>query len=443
MYAVVVADEMSLLCVSNKTREPASCSSSGARGDTSVTPLVLIFFSQLVLGIGTTLFHSLGQTYLDDHTKKTNAPFIMAMVMSLRMLGPAAGFAFSSFCLSLYIDPRLTPVITSQDPRWIGAWWLGWLVLGSMMLVLAFLMAWFPKQLPSKSTKAAAVAQQEMPDKNGGLLSPEVEPLTRDVSPEKDYDLASRRLSLLDEGFLESLKRLLQNKLLLYNIFAGVFYIMGESGAMTFSMKYVETQYHTSAAGASMISGTTLSHLCKGAEHIIHRCELKEVRMELLRSEGEGATRNPRENPPASGIVRHDSHMQKSRSDPAGNRTRFAYMGGSANVIAMVFGFLSSGFLIGKFKPRPKFVLGWNVLLGLVHVIGSVIYIFLGCEDKGLRGLDIATGKLNIVNECNSECGCEAIKYQPVCFPADGATFYSACHVGCHAATLGNNATAT
>ncbi|KAJ8870797.1 hypothetical protein PR048_027096 [Dryococelus australis] len=31
---------------------------------------------------------------------------------------------------------------------------------------------------------------------------------------------------------------------------------------------------------------------------------------------------------PASGIVRHDSHMRKSGSDPTGNRTRSALLGG-------------------------------------------------------------------------------------------------------------------
>ncbi|CAG2068372.1 unnamed protein product, partial [Timema podura] len=118
---------------------------------------------------------------------------------------------------------------------------------------------------------------------------------------------------------MDSLKGLLQNKLLIYNIFAGVFYVMGEAGTMTFSMKYMEIQYHTSAAGASMISG-------------------------------------------------------------------------SASVFAMIFGFLGSGYFIGRFKPRPRLVLGWNVILGAVHVIGSIIYIYLGCQDKGVYGLDPVTG---------------------------------------------------
>jgi hypothetical protein len=43
----------------------------------SIVPLFLIFFSQFVLGIGTSLYMTLGQTYLDDNTKKKNTPKLL------------------------------------------------------------------------------------------------------------------------------------------------------------------------------------------------------------------------------------------------------------------------------------------------------------------------------------------------------------------------------
>lgn len=54
----------------------------------SIVPLVLIFLSQFVLGIGNTLYYALGQTYLDDNTKKTNTPLLLSYAFSLRTLGP-------------------------------------------------------------------------------------------------------------------------------------------------------------------------------------------------------------------------------------------------------------------------------------------------------------------------------------------------------------------
>ncbi|KAJ8888678.1 hypothetical protein PR048_008170 [Dryococelus australis] len=45
-----------------------------------------------------------------------------------------------------------------------------------------------------------------------------------------------------------------------------------------------------------------------------------------------GEAGDPREGPPTSGIVRHGSHVRKSRSDPAGNRARFALVGGRVSM---------------------------------------------------------------------------------------------------------------
>jgi Organic Anion Transporter Polypeptide (OATP) family len=66
----------------------------------------------------------------------------------MKMLGPAVGYSIGSFFLKKYIDPSLTPTINNTDPRWLGAWWAGWAVLGSMLLVLAVLISMFPHTMP-------------------------------------------------------------------------------------------------------------------------------------------------------------------------------------------------------------------------------------------------------------------------------------------------------
>ncbi|KAJ8875314.1 hypothetical protein PR048_023209 [Dryococelus australis] len=52
-----------------------------------------------------------------------------------------------------------------------------------------------------------------------------------------------------------------------------------------------------------------------------------EVSMVQRRNERAREKRDPRENPPTNGIVRHDSYMRRS-GDPAGDRARFALVGG-------------------------------------------------------------------------------------------------------------------
>lgn len=71
----------------------------------------------------------------------------------MRTIGPAFGFILAYFCLNVYVDPTLHPIINEKDPRWIGAWWLGWIVLAVMMAILAWLLAMFPREL-QKSKKS-------------------------------------------------------------------------------------------------------------------------------------------------------------------------------------------------------------------------------------------------------------------------------------------------
>lgn len=83
------------------------------------------------------------------------------------MLGPPIGYSLASFSLKLYIAPTLTPVITNNDPRWLGAWWLGWLILASLLFVFGFLMALFPKTLPRAAARKemdSAKAKKDPPD---------------------------------------------------------------------------------------------------------------------------------------------------------------------------------------------------------------------------------------------------------------------------------------
>ena len=54
--------------------------------------------------------------------------------------------------------------------------------------------------------------------------------------------------------------RLLRNKLLLCNIWSGIFYILGGSAYITFITKYMEVQFQQSSAKASMVTGENLLH---------------------------------------------------------------------------------------------------------------------------------------------------------------------------------------
>lgn len=103
-------------------------------------PQILFFLAQLVGGVGGSLYYTLGVSYIDDNVKKSKTPALISLSYFLRMLGPAIGYSLASVFLKFYISPSLHPTITNSDPRWLGAWWLGWIVLGCILFVFAVLL---------------------------------------------------------------------------------------------------------------------------------------------------------------------------------------------------------------------------------------------------------------------------------------------------------------
>lgn len=50
--------------------------------------------------------------------------------------------------------------------------------------------------------------------------------------------------------------------------------------------------------------------------------------------------------------------------------------------VALVFsaiGVLLSGVIISKFKPKARYLAGWNILVDIVTVCGMLAYAFIGC----------------------------------------------------------------
>ncbi|XP_043494438.1 solute carrier organic anion transporter family member 74D isoform X2 [Polistes fuscatus] len=340
------------IAICPRMNEPEHCDDE-ALLDVSLLPRLLVFLSQFILGIGTTLYYGLGQTYLDDNTKKKNTPMLLGFTFALRTVGPAIGFLLGYGCLSLYIDPTLHPVITKKDPRWLGAWWLGWIILGVTMGMFSILIAMFPRDLPRPRNTL----------KKNGELPLKLEQALQEKSTRSSLSIKSTN-SLKQEHvptmreFPAAMKRLLTNWLLTCNNLSGVFYVLGASAYITFLAKYLEVQYNTSAAGGTVIAGPL-------------------------------------------------------------------------SLVGMVLGFLLSGLVISKFKPGPRPLLAWNVLVGVFFVAGQISFIFLGCSDVGIEGVDLKTMQMNLTSNCNAACNCEYVKYAPVCHEPSSTTFFSACHAGC------------
>ncbi|KAJ1528035.1 hypothetical protein ONE63_007956 [Megalurothrips usitatus] len=223
----------------DKMERKAMCSRDGSppiscdAEEGNLAPVVILFLAQLVSGIGGSLYYTIGVSYMDDNIKKDKTPALISFSYFLRMLGPCIGYALASVCLKLYISPTLTPTIDNTDPRWLGAWWLGWIVLAVLLFLFASVLGLFPRTLPRAAARRAA--QQDVQNKNG---EPEDQP----------------KASIRD--MLTTFKRLLQNPTLMCNNAASVFYFFGYMPYWIYMPKYIETQYRQSASSSSLVTGT-------------------------------------------------------------------------------------------------------------------------------------------------------------------------------------------
>ncbi len=164
---------------------------------------------------------------------------------SLRMIGPTIGYALARVFLSVYVNLTEQTTLKPSDPAWIGAWWLGksltrdapfrvfhpfhcfhwlgYLVIGIVQLGTGWSIALFPRRLP---TKSSVIRRQAV------------------------------RVRRTLKEFPAALKRLLTNKILVFNNLASAFYVFGIGGYLTFMPKYLETQFQQSAAQAGFLNGS-------------------------------------------------------------------------------------------------------------------------------------------------------------------------------------------
>jgi len=143
---------------------------------------------------------------------------LTAITIGVRILGPVCGFILGSLCTRLYINPLNAPLdYGPTDPRWLGAWWLGMLIISLLLMFSSILMFSFPSRL------------------------------------KKGQEIQMQRNKLRD--FPLALKRLLSNKILVLRTFSSVFHLLPISGLYTFLPKYLESQFRLAAFQANMVTG--------------------------------------------------------------------------------------------------------------------------------------------------------------------------------------------
>ncbi|XP_050689028.1 solute carrier organic anion transporter family member 74D-like [Eriocheir sinensis] len=215
--------------------------------------LSIFFLSLLGIGIGQTAAYNLGIPYIDDNIANQETPIYFAVTSGVRILGPTFGFVLGFVCTRLYVDPLADPGIEPTDPRWIGAWWLGLVVVAATLSLTSIAMFAFPRHLPRPRRRRHPPPPSHHLDPYQAV-APCPRPNTLAIPPRpRSRPMPRRNTSLTD--FARAVWRLLRNRILLLRTASNVLHILPIAGLYTFLPKYLESQFRLPVHSAALVSG--------------------------------------------------------------------------------------------------------------------------------------------------------------------------------------------
>ncbi|XP_046729896.1 solute carrier organic anion transporter family member 1C1-like [Silurus meridionalis] len=214
---------------------------------------VYVFLGNLLRGIGETPVMPLGLSYMDDFARQENTAFYIACIQSFGIMGPMVGFMLGSFCAKLYVDVGAVDLdsiaINYKDSRWVGAWWLGFLVTGAVML-LAGIPFWFlPRSLPKQGED-----DERMKSQVGSHEQESFIPIEKKKPPPSEKVEAVNVVAMAKD-FLPSLRRLFRNSVYVLIICTGLVQVNSFIGMITFKPKYLEQIFGQSPSRGIFLIG--------------------------------------------------------------------------------------------------------------------------------------------------------------------------------------------
>ncbi|MCJ8740616.1 hypothetical protein PDJAM_G00060970 [Pangasius djambal] len=277
-----------------------TCSEIKSHANNAVFPILLL--GQLLLGIGGVPIQPFGISYIDDYANKNNSPFYLGILFALTVIGPALGYLLGSLLLRFYVDfDTMSPaeiVLERTDPRWVGAWWLGFLLAGTLLFLTSLPYLFFPRSMITEETVEAPTVsgaeklkekEETVSDTTHGLSliqflkkfphimlrtlrnpiyllvvlaqetveAPTVSGAEKLKEKEETVSDTTHGLSLIQflKKFPHIMLRTLRNPIYLLVVLAQVNLSAMVAGLATFMPKYIERQFAQTASFSNMMIG--------------------------------------------------------------------------------------------------------------------------------------------------------------------------------------------
>ncbi|KAF7642964.1 hypothetical protein LDENG_00247340 [Lucifuga dentata] len=235
------SENISGLCQSEKSfttlLSNQSCSQQESPAQQGIYPLLLL--AQLLLGVAAVPIQPFGISYIDDFASRKNSPLYLGILLAVTAIGPAFGFITGSLMLRFYVDfDKLSKdqiQLDHKDLRWVGAWWLGFLVASCLLFLTSLPYLFFPRDMPKED---AASDEESRPDA-------------------KQQPDPPQEVTLLQ--FLKSFPRIalrtLRTPVFLLVVLAQVNLAALLAGLATFMAKFIERQFNQSISFSIMMIG--------------------------------------------------------------------------------------------------------------------------------------------------------------------------------------------
>ncbi|XP_036998536.2 solute carrier organic anion transporter family member 4C1 isoform X2 [Artibeus jamaicensis] len=219
-------------------RNRTSCTSSSS----SLSNYLYVFIlGQLLLGTGGTPLYTLGTAFLDDSVPTHKSSLYIGIGYSMSILGPAVGYVLGGQLLTFYIDVGLgkSTGITEDDPRWLGAWWIGFLMAWFFAWSLIIPFSCFPKHLPG-TEKIQDGRTSQTHQSNTSL------------------ELTDENFGKKFKDFPAALKNLMKNTVFMCLVISTSSEALITTGFATFLSKFIENQFGLSSSFAATLGGAIL-----------------------------------------------------------------------------------------------------------------------------------------------------------------------------------------
>ncbi|XP_007259649.2 solute carrier organic anion transporter family member 2B1 [Astyanax mexicanus] len=233
------------LCLTESERPSSNQTCSKKEGNGHNDVFYILLLGQLLLGIGCVPVQPFGISYIDDYANKKNSPFYVGILFALTVIGPALGYLMGSFLLRFYVDfNTVYPVeMSREDPRWVGAWWLGFLLAGTLLFLTSLPYLFFPRSMKTE-------------EKSNTQMEPTSEKLMQEEKKAAQSD-PMNELSLTQflKNFPHIMWRTLRNPIFLLVVLAQVNLAAMVAGLATFMPKFIERQFSKTASFSNIMIG--------------------------------------------------------------------------------------------------------------------------------------------------------------------------------------------